>query len=126
MPNRRKPVSNMKPEAGPNKAITGILSVNARGIGYLKSIIKDKEDIEIQSSNLNTGLNGDTVVVLPLPGRGSERPAGKVISVEKRAKRAFAGILQKENDTYYLLPDDKKMYADIVISKDNVLSLIHI
>jgi ribonuclease R len=112
----------MKPKAGPNKAITGILSVNARGIGYLKSIIKDKEDLEIQNSNLNTGLNGDTVLVLPLPGRGGERPAGKVISVEKRAKRAFAGILQKENDTYYLLPDDKKMYADIVISKDNVIA----
>ncbi len=107
----------------PNKKeLSGILSVNARGVGYLRSLDKTKEDIEIQNNNLNTALNGDTVTVLPLPAKGKERPAGKVVSVEKRAKKVFTGILQKEKNTYFLLPDDKKMYADIVISKDNVIS----
>ena len=104
--------------------ISGVLSVNARGVGYLRSVDKAKparqlggEDIEIQNNNLNTALNGDTVSVMLLPSRKNERPAGKVISVEKRAKRVFAGILQKNGNVYYLLPDDKKMYADIIVSK---------
>lgn len=124
MPNKKRFNHKKHHTVSQNKTILGVLSVNARGIGYLKSIDKakpastqGKEDLEIQNNNLNTALNGDTVSVLPLPTRGKERPAGKVISVEKRAKKAFAGILQKEKDTYFLLPDDKKMYADIIISK---------
>ncbi len=122
MPNKKRFNHKKHPTVSQNKTISGILSVNARGVGYLKLIDKAKEDLEIQNNNLNTALNGDTVSVLPLPVRGGERPAGKVVSVEKRAKKAFAGILQKEKDTYFLLPDDKKMYADIIIKNDNVIS----
>ncbi len=122
MPNRKTFSHKKQQETPNNKAISGILSVNARGIGFLRSIDKSKEDIEIQNNNLNTALNGDTVLVTILPSRKNERTAGKVVSIEKRAKKTFAGILAKENDTYYLLPDDKKMYADIIISKDNVNS----
>jgi ribonuclease R len=110
------------PNKSKNVAISGILSVNARGVGYLKSTDKNREDIEIQNNNLNTALNGDTVLVTILPTRKNERVSGKVISVEKRVKKAFAGILQKEKNFYYLTPDDKKMYADIVVSKESVLN----
>lgn len=109
------------------KILNGTLSVNARGTGYLRSLdpitaraSKDVEDVEIQNENLNTALNGDTVTVAIIPSRKGERVAGKVLDIEKRAKKTFAGILQKEKDFYYLLPDDKKMYVDILISKDNV------
>ena len=122
MPNKKRFEHNKPRPDSQNKATSGILSVNARGTGYLRSIDKTKEDIEIQNNNLNTALNGDTVSVAILPNRKNERTAGKVLTIEKRAKKAFAGILQKENDTYYLLPDDKKMYADIVISKENILN----
>ena len=118
MPHRQ----NQKQPKRENKAISGILSVNARGTGYLRSIDKTKEDIEIQNNNLNTALNGDTVSVAILPSRKNERTTGKVLTIEKRAKKAFAGILGKEKDFYYLSPDDKKMYTDIVISKENVLA----
>jgi ribonuclease R len=110
------------PNKSKNVTISGILSVNARGVGYLKSTDKNREDIEIQNNNLNTALNGDTVLITILPTRKNERVSGKVISVEKRVKKAFAGILQKEKNFYYLTPDDKKMYADIVVSKESVLN----
>jgi ribonuclease R len=105
-----------------NKKNSGIISINARGTGYLRSQDKNTEDIEIQNANLNTALNGDTVTVAIIPNRKGERIAGKVLDIEKRAKKVFAGILQKEKDFYYLLPDDKKMYVDILISKDNVVT----
>ncbi len=116
--------------------ISGIISVNTRGVGYLRSVDKTKpsgqigrEDIEIQNNNLNTALNGDTVLAVILPNPKNQRISGKVISIEKRAKKVFAGILKKstrqlggEKDVYYLLPDDKKMYANILISKDNIVN----
>ena len=112
-----------------NKTLSGTISINARGTGYLRSLdpntgraSKNIEDIEIQNANLNTALNGDTVTVAIIPSRKGERTAGKILSIEKRAKKSFAGILQKEKDFYYLLPDDKKMYVDILISKDNVIT----
>ena len=118
MPNKNRPEHKKQAD----KSLSGILSVNARGVGYLRSMDKTKEDIEIQNANLNTALNGDTVTVSIIPSRKGERMAGKILSVDKRMKKVFAGILQKEKETYYLLPDDRKMYADIVISKDNVMS----
>jgi len=117
MPNKKK----FESKKGQNTTVSGTLSVNARGVGYLRSTDKTKEDIEIQNANLNTALHGDTVSVIILPSRKNERPAGKVISIEKRAKKAFAGILEKEKDFYYLSPDDKKMYADIIVSNDSVV-----
>lgn len=105
-----------------NKVISGIISINARGVGYLRSKNKEQDDIEIQNANLNTALNGDSVTVQIVPNRKGERTAGKVLNVDKRAKKVFAGILNKEKDFYYLLPDDKKMYVDIIISKDNIIS----
>jgi len=110
------------PNKDKSKAISGIISINARGVGYLRSVSKDMQDIEIQNTNLNTALNGDTVSVQIIPSRKGERTAGKVLSVDKRAKKVFTGILNKEKDFYYLLPDDKKMYVDIIISKDNVIT----
>jgi len=103
-----------------NRVISGILSVNTRGIGYIKTLDKDEEDIEIQNSNLNTALNGDTVTVQILPKSKGVRVNGKVINIDKRAKKSFVGILEKENGKYFLLPDDRKMYVDILITDDSV------
>jgi len=122
MPSKHRSNHKKQEKTLPSKTLTGVLSVNSRGVGYLRSETKDLEDVEIQNNSLNTALNGDMVTVALLPTRGKERRAGKVLSIENRAKKVFAGILQKEKDTYFLLPDDKKMYADIVISKDNVIS----
>jgi len=121
MSNKKKFEHKKQPSEHKNKVLEGILSVNARGTGYLRAQEKDAEDVEIQNNNLNTALHGDTVSVSILPSRKNERPQGKVLTIQKRAKKAFAGILEKENDTYFLLPDDKKMYADIIITKDSVI-----
>lgn len=119
------------------KNLTGVLSVNARGTGYLRSTDPNKDDIEIQNADLNTALHGDTVEVellsmnqakagglkkKSIPGRPEKNnPQGRVVNIEKRAKKAFAGILEQENGHYFLVPDDKKLYADIFVSKESVI-----
>ncbi len=137
MPNKNKGRHNKQAkhkQNKENKTISGILSVNTRGIGYLRTqndlVNLKKQDIEIQNNNLNTALNGDmvTVTIIPIVFRGSTKSArgkenrvqGRVLTIEQRAKRKFVGILEKQKDDYFLLPDDKKLYANIQIPKENV------
>lgn len=109
-----------------DKILTGTISLNARGVGYLrqttsaKSSSGAKEDIEIQNANLNTALNGDSVTVSLLPRRKDERASGQVIKIDKRAKRNFVGILLSQYGKIILKPDDKKMYTDIVIETSSL------
>lgn len=104
------------PTRTPTKTLTGVISVNSKGVGYFK-VENEKIDVEIQAADLNKALNGDTVVVA-IGGKSQRgRPAGKVLEIKNRAKRNFAGVLREEKGKLILVPDDKKMYANISITK---------
>lgn len=104
------------------KKYLGIISVNSKGTGYVK-IEGIKEDIEIDFKDLNTALNGDEVEVKLLAQKikNRERQKGKVEKIIKREKESFVGILEKENNIFFVKPDDTKMYRDILIPKENLL-----
>ncbi|MEI6580949.1 MAG: ribonuclease R [bacterium] len=93
--------------------LTGTISISSKGIGYVK-ILDKKEDIEIDFRHLNTSLHGDTVEVIPHK-KGHHRTTGEVSKIVKRDKLGFSGVLEKENDIFFLKPDDTKMYTDILI-----------
>jgi ribonuclease R len=97
-----------------NTRITGVLSVTRRGIGYLSSD-RFEEDIEIPAEFLNTALDKDAVEVIILPKVEGERISGQVVKIVERAKTNFVGVIDKENDLTFLIPDDKRMYTDILI-----------
>jgi ribonuclease R len=97
-----------------HKTLEGIISINTKGTGYVN--IENKEiDIEIDIRDLNTALNGDTVQVILLSKKYG-RENGKVIKIISRAKENFVGVLEKKDNKLFLIPDDIKMYADILIS----------
>ena len=75
------------------------------------------QDPEIDFKHLKTALHGDTVEILLHP-KGKSRQTAEVTKIIKRAKMRFAGILESENSTFFLKPDDTKMYTDILIPKD--------
>jgi ribonuclease R len=97
-----------------DKKISGIVSVNSRGIGYLE-VPGFKEDIEIETDFLKTALNGDEVEIILLPKIKGQRTRGEVTAIKNRAKKQFVGVIEKNNNHYFLIPDDKKMYRDIFI-----------
>lgn len=98
------------------KEINGVISVNTRGRGYV-STQDAKDDIEIGSRFLGTALNGDRVLISILSKTQGGKRQGAVVRVLNRARMQFVGVLKKENGQCFLEPDDKKMYADILISK---------
>lgn len=109
----------MKKHTGENMKISGTISLNSKGVGFVSTDLFE-EDIEIQTTSLNTAMNKDEVEILILPTMSRQkRHMGEVLKVIKRTKESFVGILEKENGEFFLVPDDKKMYVDILIQKAN-------
>ncbi len=107
--------------------LQGIISISAKGTGYValgnltagKQSKKDREDPEIDAKYLNTAMHGDTVEIVLHP-KGKGRQTAEVTKIISRAKIGFSGVLEQEKDLFFLKPDDTKMYADILIPKENL------
>jgi len=93
----------------------GTISITSKLMGYVRT--KDSKDsIEIEPAFLNTALHGDTVKILI----HQDKKNGEVVEIIKRSKAGFAGILEQENEIYFLAPSDHKMYTDIVIPENRL------
>jgi ribonuclease R len=104
--------------------ITGIISVNSKGVGFVENPDeKQGADFEIAPEALHTALNRDTVEIRPL-GMKSRfmRPLAEVVSIVKRGKMRFTGVLEEAKTGFALVPDDKRLYKDIFIPKDKALN----
>jgi ribonuclease R len=94
----------------------GIVKVNSRGTGYIKTP-GVKEDIEIEHYFLKTALNGDEVFFVLHPKVKNRPLQGEVVQISKRAKNQYVGVLEKSGKHYFLKPDDRKMYRDIIVAE---------
>jgi ribonuclease R len=99
--------------------IEGIINISHRGTGSVR-LNKENKIIEIDHSFLRTACNGDTVVILLHPTQRDGTLSGEVIKILNRSKKGYAGVLEKENDTYFLIPSDMKMYSDIIIPQNKL------
>ncbi len=106
----RKHAQNKAP-----KHCSGIIRIASKGIGFVE-IEGIKNDILIESENLNTALNKDAVQIEILSKQKSSRVTGKVLKIIKRAKECFSGIIEKDKGNFFLVPDDKKVYKDIFVN----------
>lgn len=115
MKHQKKHPPHLKPkhQKHSNK-LEGVISISAKGTGYVKVPTKVGNDIEIDFKHLNTAMHGDLVEVL-LHAKSHGRTTGEVSKIISRAKKAFAGIIETENNLFFLKPDDTKMYTDILI-----------
>ena len=120
------------PASGGKELISGIVQVTRKGVGYLpwplaegmvmvKGAPKEKEDIEIDTQNLQGALNGDEVevelrgLIQPRTFRGqvpkSARMMGRVVKVVARAKTEFVATIKGG----VALPADQKFYRHITL-----------
>ncbi|MDP6659637.1 MAG: ribonuclease R [Candidatus Pacebacteria bacterium] len=94
------------------KKFKGIISVTARGTGYVP-LEGFEKDIEIPFENLNTALNGDMVEARLVKTRGDKRQQGEVVEILERDKTQFVGTIERDEEGFFLVSDDRRMYADI-------------
>ena len=110
---------NKKPSQPKTSLIKGRIRVAGKALGFVEIDGKD-EDILIETENLNTALNNDEVEIALLKKHGARRQTGKVLTVLKRAKSQFVGTLEKDKERFFLIPDDKKVYSDIVVGGNEI------
>lgn len=98
-----------------NTIIKGIISVNSKGIGFVRTN-EQSEDVVIPKENLSFALSGDVVEASLEPKVPGQRQAGKVIKVLEPAHSQFVGtIKQRDNGEIYLSPDNHRIHIRPVL-----------
>jgi ribonuclease R len=110
-----------KSKSDKKQAISGSIRIAGKAIGFVE-LLNHEEDILIETENLNTALNNDKVEIKLLPKKNGQRLSGKVVKVTGRAKSQFVGTLEKDKNRFFLVPDDKKVYRDIEVENNPILS----
>ncbi len=103
------------------RIFTGQISITTKKDGYVRvAELEEEGSIFVDHSHLHTALAGDTVEVELLGKKknvkGEDELYGTVTKILERGKKGYAGVLEEENGMLFLVPDDKKMYTDIIIS----------
>lgn len=119
-----------KPQNTARSSITGILSVTARGFGFVQSESGEKKqsekknktpDIFIPLENMGTAMDGDTVSVEIIREVKGKNPVGRVVKVLEPATRDIVGIYHSEGKrerSACVVPEDERFKRNLVIPAD--------
>lgn len=106
--------------------IVGKLQGHSKGFGFVTPDIGAGDDIYISAENMNGAMNNDTVVVrvasIQVPGKRIE---GEIIRIINRANKEVVGTFEKSANFGFVVPDDKRIYQDIFISRENINGAKH-
>jgi ribonuclease R len=91
----------------------GIIEFTRHGAAFIV-VDGEEKDIYIPQKHTLFALDGDKVKVA-ITKKGSGRPEGKVIEIIERSKSYFVGVLQANNKTAFVLPDNQKIQVDFFI-----------
>lgn len=99
--------------------VTGKLSINQAGYGFLSPETPGEPDVFIAAENIGIGMHGDRVVARVSPDTPSQRikgrREGRVIRILERAHDTIVGTLQRSRNFYYVVPDDPRFVHDIYV-----------
>ena len=102
----------------------GTIRITGKGVGYF-SVPDSDDDYEIQPENINAALHRDTVRIEDLKREVYGRRQAKVSEIVERYKTEFVGTIEKDEQGFFLIPDDKRMYRDIFVPSESVLDAKH-
>jgi ribonuclease R len=100
--------------------LEGQVSITARGFGFLITEAGE-DDVFIPESKLKNALPNDTVQVRVKKSRGGGKREAEVVSIVKRHREYFVGILQLTDRFAFVSPDSKEMGIDIVVPRDKLM-----
>ena len=101
--------------------VVGRLQGHEKGFGFVIPNDKTKEDIFIPAENMNSAMNGDTVVANLLKRNESgRRQEGEIVRILERANTVIIGTFEDNKNFGFLIPDDHKLSYDIFIPKANI------
>jgi len=96
--------------------ITGIIRVSSRGEGSF--VLPNGHLATIDTADLNTALDGDTVGITPQSTKKDSRAI--VTKIISRKRLEFVGIIEKTDDVFFVIPEDRRMYVDILVMPNKI------
>lgn len=109
-----------KPKFPPKHKVEGTIRVTPKGVGYV-AVEGMTEDLEIAPADLGTALDYDRVNVILLGKVQGRRQGAEVTEILLRNKTKFVGVLEREGGSYFLEPDDIRMYRRILVPEQFLL-----
>lgn len=99
---------------------TGQISITSKKDGYVRvAELETEGSIFVPHDQLHTALHQDIVQVELLGKKKNHKDEdelyGIVRAIEERGRKGYAGVLEEEGGMVFLVPDDKKMYTDIIV-----------
>lgn len=105
------------------EALVGRISTNSKGFGFFSHPDLEK-DIFIGPNDLNRALNGDTVS-MRIIGESEQGPFGRVTEILERAKTTYVGVVDRQRENCFVIPDDTKLYIDFFIPRGKEMNAQH-
>lgn len=104
--------------------VVGKLHVKTQGYGFL--ITEDKaNDIFISETNMGTALHGDMVRVQLFARPEEKNQEGKVVEIQKRARKNIVGTFQQGKYWSIVVADDLKIQRDFYIAPEHTMNASH-
>lgn len=96
--------------------LRGRLQAHAKGFGFLIPEDRNEQDVYINAADMNTAMNGDTILVrITSKSPSGGRTEGEVVQVITRANTQIIGTFQSNENFGFVIPDDKRVNRDIFI-----------
>jgi len=106
-------VKNKEKSNKESRKIIGEIRTIRKGVGFLEDPKDEEDDIFIESDRLNFAFNRDIVEVIVYDEKEKK---GEVIRIVERARDIFIGTVENRDGKYGVVPDDKKLYIDFMLS----------
>ncbi len=112
---RRKKIMSAK-KAG---LYVGEFQSNSNGFGFIR-VLDEENDIFIPRRFINGAMHKDKVLCkVTLEKNAGKKREGEVVKVLEKGKKKIVGTFEKSKSFGFVIPDDKKFFKDIFISKKN-------
>jgi ribonuclease R len=101
--------------------VSGRLQGSDKGFGFVIPDEEDANDVFIPSHSLHGAMHNDRVIArINKSTAHGKRSEGEILKVLKRANTNVVGTFESSRYFGFVIPDDKRLAADIFIPKDEV------
>ena len=100
------------------KRVQGILSVNAKGFGFV-NIDSDEQDVFIPLDNMHAALAGDKVSVEIVRQETGRNPVGRIVKVLEQGTSEIIGVLRFKENHAIVIPTDERFNRTFSIASEH-------
>ncbi|WP_227937341.1 ribonuclease R [Alkalihalobacillus deserti] len=100
--------------------VRGRVQGHAKGFAFIIPEVEGMDDVYVTSGDMNSAMNGDTVLVRLNQKSSGSRPEGQVIRIIERGTTEVVGLYSDQKSYGFVVADDKRIANDIFIPKENI------